>query len=100
MDELNAYIQEHKPAIIGIAEVKPKHSRYAPNISAYNIEDYTTFHKNIGNRKGRGVILYVHKSLESNEISIKYEFEEYICAEINLRGGDKLLACVIYRSDS
>ena len=100
MDELNTYIKEHKPAIIGIAEVKPKHTRYAPSLSIYNLEDYTAFHKNVDNKKGRGVILYVHKSLQVNEVSIQCEFEEYVCAEINLREGDKLLTCVIYRSDS
>ena len=45
MDELNAYIREYKPLIIGIAEVKPKHHRYAPNVAAYNIDNYVTFHK-------------------------------------------------------
>ena len=100
MDELNAYIREYKPLIIGIAEVKPKHHRYAPNVAAYNIDDYVTFHKNVSNDIGRGVILYVHKSLEPDEVCIQCDFEEFVCAEINLQKGDKLLACVIYRSDS
>ena len=100
MDELNAYIKEYKPLIIGIAEVKPKHQRYTPNVATYNIADYTTFHKNITNNTGRGVLLYVHNSLQADEVCLQSDFEEFVCAEISLLKGDKLLACVIYRSDS
>ena len=100
MGELESYIKEYKPLIIGIAEVKPKHSRYVPNESTYSIDGYSTFHKNINNRIGRGVILYVHKSLLAEEVIVQSDFEEFVCVEIKLQKNDKLLACVIYRSDS
>ena len=56
---------------IGISEVKPKHHRYAPTAASYSIDNYVMFHKNITNTTGRGVILYVHESLQPNEVIIK-----------------------------
>ena len=100
MHELQLYIDIHKPLIIGIAEVKPKHYRYSPTLAAYNIPGYQMFHKNITNKIGRGVLLYVHSSLEPNEVIMTDDYEEYVCAEIKLQHNDKMMITVIYRSDS
>ena len=86
--------------IIGIAEVKPKHFRYSPTAASYNIDGYDKYYKNIENNIGRGVMLYIHKSLNSSEVTIKENYEEGIWAEILLASQDKLLIGVIYRSDS
>ena len=100
MNELQLYIDTNKPLIIGIAEVKPKHYRFSPNLAAYSIPGYHMFHKNVTNNIGRGVLLYIHNSLEPNEVIMSDVFEEYICAEIKLQGNDSMLITIIYRSDS
>ena len=95
MHELQLYIDTHKPLIIGIAEVKPKHYRYSPNLAAYSIPGYQMFHKNVTNSVGRGVLLYIHDSLKPNEVIMSDIYEEYVCAEIKLQDKDKLLVTVI-----
>lgn len=100
MEELKLYVNNHKPTIISIAEVKPKNYRYEPNISTYKIEGYTLYQSNIENRIGRGVLLYIHNSLVSSEVQINVEYQECVFADIKLKNRDKLLVGTIYRSDS
>ena len=97
---MNAYIREDKLLSIGIAEVKPKHQHYTPNVVTYTIANNTTFHKNITNNTRRGVLLYVHNSLQADEVGLQSDFEKCVCAEISMIKGDKLLAYVMYRNDS
>ena len=100
MSELSTYVQHFKPMVIGIAEVKPKHYRLPPSSTTYKINGYTQFHKNIESNTGRGVLLYVHSSLNPSDVSLYEDYEESVWAEVKLRDNDKLLIGVVYRSDS
>ena len=49
---------------------------------------------------GRGIIIYVTKTLKADEVTINAEFQENIFIEIKLRWEKTLLVGCIYRSDS
>ena len=102
IQELKAYTQnsEFIPDIIAITEVKPKNNRYPVLPSEYNIENYALYQDNVDNKKGRGIIIYVHESLSAKIISCNTDFEESLWVEIPLIGCDKLLVGCIYRSES
>ena len=86
--------------IIGITEVKPKYSRYCLNPAEISLPDYELFHVNVDNKVGRGVALYVHKSLNAAPHYVKTTFQESVWIEIKLNQKDNLLVGCIYRSDS
>jgi hypothetical protein len=101
MAELLSYVNEYKPLIIGVAEVKPKHYRYAPDTTTYDVfQGYKMYQKNINEKKGRGVLLYVHKSLNPEQVHVFEDYEESVWAEVSLVNQDKLLVGVVYRSGS
>ena len=68
--------------------------------SEYNIDNYALYQYNVDNKKGRGIIIYVHESLSAKIISCNTDFEESLWVEIPLIGCDKLLVGCIYRSES
>ena len=82
--------------IIAIAEIKPKRARYTPTLAELSLKDYDTFHCNIENETGRGVLLLMHNSL--NAMEIKFKFQEAIFVEIPLSDRKKGLVGCIYRS--
>ena len=47
---------------------------------------------------GRGLILYIHKSLKATSITMNTPFQESVWAEIPLNSDDTMLVGVIYRS--
>ena len=47
---------------------------------------------------GRGVIVYIHKSLKVISITMNTQFQESVWAEILLNSDDTMLVGVIYRS--
>ena len=61
---------------------------------------YDYHHLNLGNNKGRGVIMLTDKRLRAQEVSFGEEFDENLFVEITLNDNDKLLVGQIYRSDS
>jgi hypothetical protein len=56
------------------------------------------FHRNIDNSTGRGILLYVQKSLYADEIEIQVQFEENVFVKIKVSNADNMLVGVIYRS--
>ncbi|VDI00955.1 Hypothetical predicted protein [Mytilus galloprovincialis] len=89
--------------IIGITEVKPKNSAYKLNPAEFNldlIDSYHLFSINIDSDKGRGMILYVHKTLGAKEVNMEINYEENIFVKIALNNNDALLLGLLYRSPS
>ena len=84
--------------IIGITEVKPKNSRYNINPAEFTISGFNMFYSNISCKNGRGILLYVHKSLEANEIRPKIKCDESIWVKIKLKRQDQIILGCIYRS--
>ncbi|KAG1701354.1 Ribosome biogenesis protein bop1-B [Nymphon striatum] len=101
LPELDVRVKENVPQIIGITEVKPKNSRFTQKISEFNLDQesvYYTFSKNIENNTGRGLLLYIDKSLPAKEVVVKTKFQEELFIEIKLNNNDTLLVGLIYRS--
>ncbi|XP_069103752.1 uncharacterized protein [Argopecten irradians] len=103
LSELAIRVNEIKPEIIGITEVKPKTRSLNMKPQEFSIEgntDYCMFDKNIDNNMGRGMILYVNKLLQPKEVRLETNFQENIFIEVPLNVHEKLLIGLIYRSDS
>ena len=49
---------------------------------------------------GRGLLLYINKELNGNEVQMESNFEENLFVQIKLNNNDKLLIGIIYRSPS
>lgn len=89
--------------IIGVTEVKSKNKKQKLSPSEFYLDDidcYNLFSKNIDNDIGRGLLLYIHKSLEVKEVIMATEFQENIFVEIKSKNHEFLLVGLIYRSDS
>ena len=100
MTELVAKIDQEKPLIVAVSEVKMKNSSKKRAIEDYQIPNYTLHDVNLTNDTGRGIAVYIHKSIEKSAVEIKLDgkFEESCLVEIRLRGGDVMLFCCCYRS--
>lgn len=86
------------PDIIAITEVKPKNSRFLCTPEEFGIQSFQTFHCNLDSQSGRGVIVYVSKDLESQDVSCNNSFEEFIMLGVKLRNNDMLTLICSYRS--
>ena len=99
--EFELLVKTKMPHIIGINEALPKNFKRKIYEQEFILNEYEMVcHPNIAANKGRGSILYIHKSLNFKEISIKtskIEFEESILCEINLNKEDKLLCALLCR---
>ena len=84
---------EHKPAVIAITEVKPKH-KWHSNINELQIQGYYMFSNDLYCVESREVLIYVDKCLDSSELSIGTKFKENIFIRIN----SDLVIGNIYRS--
>ena len=101
--EFQVRIRDSKPKIIGITEVKAKNSWFKLNPAEFIMEwcvDYDMFSVNIDNDIGRGMLLYVHKSLSATEVKLDIEYEENVFVKIRTSNSESLLVGLIYRSDS
>ena len=98
-DELITKIEQQKPLVIAICEVKPKNSSDRQLLD-YVIPGYTMHPVNLDESFGRGVAVYTHESLDKSVIQVKLDlkFEEACIVEIRLRGGDMMCFGCIYRS--
>ena len=97
--ELRNRIERNKPLIVAVCEVKPKNQRER-SLKDYEIPNYTIHPVNLENNTGRGIAVYIHKSLEKSAIQLipSNDFEEACLVELRLRGGDMLLFACCYRS--
>ena len=97
MTELRLRIQQEKPMIVAVCEVKPKNSRERHN---YEIPGFSLHPMNLDTSVGRGIAVYTHSSLDQSVIQIKPDlsFQEVCLLEVKLRGGDLMLFGCFYRS--
>ena len=99
--EFELLVKTKKPHIIGINEAVPKNFKRKIYEQEFILNDYEMVcHPNIAANKGRGSILYIHKSLNFKELIIKTNnivFDESVFCEINLNKEDKLLCALLYR---
>ena len=81
--------------IVAITEAKPKNCN-----KDYELENYSLHPINLENNKGRGIAVYIHKSLEKScaDITAAVDFDECCLIEVRLRGGDLMLFACCYRS--
>ena len=94
LDELKLRIANAtiKPKIIAITEVNPKNRRYPIQISELTLEGYM---QPIYNAEGRGICIYIAKSLDFiSTMSTQYSTEVIL----NLTDTDKLQVSCHYRS--
>lgn len=100
-NELQARIQKNKPLIIAITEVKPKNRTKDRLLIDYELENYVLHPVNLNSEdSGRGIAVFIHKSLEKSvaDITTAVKFQECCLIEIRLRGGDLMLFACCYRS--
>ncbi len=78
--ELQILITIHDPAVIAVAEVKPKNPKAPLTKAGLKIKDFELIaNTNCFNNQGRGVCIYVHESLykhctESNRMMVLNQF--------------------------
>ena len=72
MDEVRHIVSAENPHIVGIAEVKPKNSRYLPTLPELQIPNYKVLERNIEQQTGRGCPSYPIKSQRKQTIPRKY----------------------------
>ena len=99
--ELLKRIEQEKPLVIAICEVKPKNSKERTTMD-YQIPGFSLHPTNIGpdSNIGRGIAVYTHCSIDQSVMQIQPEisYHEVGLLEIRLRGGDILLFGCFYRS--
>ena len=97
--ELKKKIQDEKPLIVAVSEVKSKNSAHW-SIDDNKIPSYSLHPVNFHTTTDRGIAVYSHESLSKSVSQIKppLNFEETCLLEIRLRGGDLLLLACCYRS--
>ena len=96
--ELDTMIEIHRPAIIGIVEVKPKNSRFEIQECEIATPGYDTFH-NI-DKSGRGVCLHIRTEMSPslNNIATNLETEECIFVDCTLQEKERVTIGLFYRS--
>jgi len=72
---------QHKPAVIAITEVKPKH-RWHSNKNEFQLEGYNMFSNDLDSAKTRGVLIYVDEHLHSSKIKLESKFNENIFVRV------------------
>ena len=83
--------------------MKAKNSKYNLSPAEFSLEwinEYEMFHKNIDNDVGRGLIIYIHKSLKAEEIKLETTFQENMFVKVRVNKNEQLLIGLIYRSPS
>jgi hypothetical protein len=94
--ELEALIEIHKPAVIGIVEVRPKNYRFEVQACEISIQGFETFH-NL-EYKGRGICLLIKHELMPSSVQVMSKFNECIFVDCKLQGMDNLTIGLVYRS--
>ena len=94
--ELLMHIHNMQPRIIAITEVQPKNTSTTVLESEFHIENYQCYLSAPG---GRGVLLYIHNTLESMEVIIGGGmYVDAVWCTVTMNGTDKLLVGCVYRS--
>ena len=100
MAELQIKVNQEKPHIVAVSEVKPKNRGKERTMEDYKISGYSLHPTNLDENAGRGIAVYTHSSIDKSvtQITLNQSFEEACSIEVRLRGGDVLLFCCCYRS--
>ena len=99
LTEFQERVKFHECMIVAVTEVKPKNQRFSLNPAELALDGYDLYHDNITGGNGRGIALYIHKSLQASPlITLNSEFQESVWAEVKLNSHDSLLVGVLYRS--
>ena len=88
------------PHVVAISEVKPKHNKRKLTMQEYNLEGYSNEAMNIDEGKGRGMILFIQKSLPFQVHQFEVDFNEAQFCTLKLKGKNTLLIGSFYRSPS
>ena len=96
-NEIISRIDEFKPDIIGLTEIRAKNYGYEPLDAEFNLCDYDMF---INKKVKRGVALYFNKNLHAQECTVLNEnnFEESLWCNFVAGDGSKILIGCIYKS--
>ena len=89
-------IENNKPDIITITEIKPKNKSLPLSEISFNIDNYQ-FYSNIDSI-GRGIGVYIHNSIRANKVEITETFKEFVKIKIKLNKSDTLNLVCVYRS--
>ena len=73
MCELITKINQDKPMIVAVSEVKMKHSTKKRSLEDYQIPNYTLHPVNLLNETGRGIAVYTHKSIDKSTVEIQLD---------------------------
>jgi hypothetical protein len=97
--ELKILSHNEQPHIIAITEVNPKTSS-TRSVQDHALPGYTTYSSNVAIVGKRGIIIYIHSSLDKSvsTVDVVTVFEEMLFLSLKLRGGDSLLFGCMYRS--
>ena len=95
-EEMCFRIKDSNYDIIAITEVKPKSARFNLHASELQIENYELY-ENL-HTAGRGIVMYVDKSISSYKIDISNDFQEAIFISIKVNNAESLIAGCVYRS--
>ena len=94
--ELATLIQMHKPAVIGVVEVKPKNSRYELQECEMAIDGYDIFHTL--EEEGRGVCPYAKQDLRPTLVILDNSFKESVFIKCQLEREENAIFGLLYRS--
>ena len=95
-NEMNILVEEHKPEIIGVTEVKPKQPRYNINESEIAIKGYELFHS-LGDEV-RGIALLVKEEINPTiNDNLNSQFSENIFVDVSQGEGTTLRVGLVYR---
>ena len=104
IDELEHVIGIHKAHVVLVNEVKPKNSRYIMSKEELTIEGFTAYGRNLDNKVGRGIIIYVKDSISSHVKEVddmhscnQEDFVESLWLELAMAHTTCKIGCV-YRS--
>ena len=85
----------HKPAVIGIVEVKPKNPRYELQECEMAIDRYDIFTLE---EEGRGVCLYAKQDLRPTLVTVDNSFKESVFIKCQLDREENAIFGLLYRS--
>ena len=72
------------------------------NLNEYDIDGYETFQENRSDRRGGGVMIYVHKSLKAKQIlrmsEVINDIYECVTVEIETERGSNIIISCLYRT--
>jgi hypothetical protein len=89
-------VEIHKPAIIGIVEVKPKNYRFSVQECEVSLPGYELFH-NL-DQDGRGICLHIQGDLKPAPSAIKSDFQEAVFVDCKVSQDETLTVGLVYRS--